>query len=44
LWGGEPLIQINNFLQNAKELFELFSNVTFFMIPTNFAWSEKIAE
>lgn len=44
LWGGEPLIQINNFLSSAKELFEFFPNVTFFMIPTNFAWPEKIAE
>lgn len=43
LWGGEPLIQIENFLQSAKELFEYFPNVDFLMIPTNFAWPEKIA-
>lgn len=44
LWGGEPLIQIENFLQSSEELFNFFPNVDFFMIPTNFAWSEKIAE
>ena len=44
LWGGEPLIQINNFLSTAKELFEYFPNITFFMIPTNFAWPENIAK
>lgn len=43
LWGGEPLIQIENFLQSDKDLFELFPNIDFFMIPTNFAWPEKIA-
>lgn len=44
LWGGEPLIQIENFLQSAEELFEYFPCVDFFMIPTNFAWPERIAE
>lgn len=42
LWGGEPLIQIDNLLISVKNLFELFPNVDFFMIPTNFAWPEKI--
>ena len=42
LWGGEPLIQIDNLLISIKNLFELFPNVDFFMIPTNFAWPEKI--
>ena len=44
LWGGEPMIQIENFLQSSEDLFNFFPKVDFFMIPTNFAWSEKIAE
>lgn len=44
LWGGEPLIQIENFLQSAKELFSFFPSIDFFMIPTNFAWPERIAK
>lgn len=44
LWGGEPLIQIDNLLLNITNLFELFPNVDFFMIPTNFAWNENITK
>lgn len=44
IWGGEPLIQIDNLLMHIEQLFELFPNVDFFMIPTNFAWPEYITE
>lgn len=43
IWGGEPLIQIDNMLLTIKDLFTFFPNINFLMIPTNFAWSEKIA-
>lgn len=44
IWGGEPLIQIDNLLKSLKELLIFLPNVDFFMIPTNFAWPETIAK
>lgn len=44
IWGGEPLIQIDNLLKSLKELLAFLPNVNFFMIPTNFAWPESIAQ
>lgn len=43
IWGGEPLIQIDNMLLTIKKLFSFFPNIHFLMIPTNFAWPETIA-
>lgn len=42
IWGGEPLIQIENLLISIKDLFSFFPNINFLMIPTNFAWPEHI--
>lgn len=44
IWGGEPLIQIDNLLISIEDLFNYFPNVDFLMIPTNFAWSENITK
>lgn len=44
IWGGEPLIQINNLLISISELYKFLPNVDFLMIPTNFAWPEFITE
>ena len=44
IWGGEPLIQIDNILKTINNLFQFLPNISFLMIPTNFAWPEKIAK
>lgn len=44
LWGGEPLIQVDNLLQSINDFFDFFPYANFFMVPTNFAWPEKIAK
>ena len=44
IWGGEPVVQIENLLISIKSLFEFLPNIDFLMIPTNFAWPERIAE
>lgn len=44
IWGGEPLIQIDNMLLTIQELFAFLPNIHFLMIPTNFAWPETITK
>ena len=39
IWGGEPLLLTKNLVCSAKELFQLFPNINFLLIPTNWAWN-----
>lgn len=35
IWGGEPLIQLENLTKSIGDIAKLFPNLTFFLIPTN---------
>ena len=39
IWGGEPLICIHNLVEPIKQLMDFFPNISFFLIPTNWAYT-----
>ena len=36
LWGGESFLRINEVTENLPDLFEIFPNIDYWLIPTNF--------
>lgn len=44
IWGGEPLILINNLIEPIQEILEYFPNIDYIQIPTNFTRINDVPE